>query len=488
MQLKDRSLLRTSGYVDGGWVPAAQGGEFPVEDPATGEVLALVPCMTALDARRAIEAAGKALPDWRARTADDRSTILRRWAQLIRENSEDLGMIMTREQGKPLVEARGEVLYGAAFIEWYAEEGKRIYGDTIPSPTADRRTMVLKQPVGVCVGITPWNFPSSMPARKIAPALAAGCTIVVKPAEQTPLSALALGELADRAGMPAGVLSIVTTDEAGAPEIGKEFTGNPTVRKVSFTGSTEVGKLLMEQCAGSVKKVSLELGGSAPFIVFDDAELEQAVSGLVACKFRNSGQMCISANRILVHDSIHDAFVERLVAAVGGLQTGIGTQEGMALGPLIDDQGKTKVQRHFDDAVDRGATVVAGGTPSELGRTFFSPTVVTGVTPDMLLMREETFGPLAGIMRFTSETEAIQIANDSDYGLAAYFYSRDIGRVWRVSEALEFGIVGVNTGVISTEAAPFGGFKESGIGREGSKYGIDEWLEIKHVALAELDR
>lgn len=485
MQVRDQKLVRDAGFVDGQWVQARGGDTFAVEDPATSREIAQVARLTAQDAHNAIEAANKAFADWRAMPAVKRSTILMEWARLIREHVEDLGVILSSEQGKPTAEAQAEVGSSAAFVEWFAEEAKRVYGDTIPAPSRDRRSVVLKEPIGVCVGITPWNFPSSMIARKVAPALAAGCTMVLKPAEQTPLSALALAELADRAGIPAGVLNVVTTDAAGAPEIGQEFTRNPTVRKLSFTGSTEVGKLLMEQCAATVKKVSLELGGSAPFIVFEDADLDEAISGLIGCKFRNAGQTCISANRILVQAEVYDEFTSRLIDAISSLEPGAAS-DGASLGPLIDGDALSKVQLHVGDAVDKGATVVAGGEQPELGGTFFTPTVLTGVTRDMLLMHEETFGPVAGLLKFETEAEAIEIANDTPYGLASYFYSRDIGRVWRVSEGLQFGMVGANSGVVAGESTPFGGVKESGIGREGSKYGIDDWIEIKHVAMGGL--
>jgi succinate-semialdehyde dehydrogenase / glutarate-semialdehyde dehydrogenase len=459
---------------------------FEVTNPATGEVLALVPRMGAEETRRALEAAAAAYPTWRATTAGDRAKILRRFSDLMLENEDDLALLMTLEQGKPLAEAHAEVKYAASFLEWFGEEGKRVYGDTIPAPLPDRRIVVLKQPVGVTAGITPWNFPSAMVTRKAAPALAAGCTMVLKPAEQTPLSALALGVLAEEAGLPEGVLSFVTTDADGAPEIGGEMTSNPLVRKLGFTGSTEIGKLLMAQCAKGLKKVSLELGGNAPFLIFDDADLEEAVAGALLSKFRNSGQTCISANRILVQDGIHDAFVERLVEGVAGLKVGLGTDPDVKVGPLIEDAAVDKVERHVGNAVEGGAKVQLGGSRDELGHTFFQPTVLTGVTAEMAMSNEETFGPVAGIGRFASEEEAVRIANDTPYGLAAYFYSRDIGRVWRVAEGLEYGIVGINTGFISTEVAPFGGMKESGIGREGSKYGIEEWLELKYLAVAGL--
>jgi succinate-semialdehyde dehydrogenase / glutarate-semialdehyde dehydrogenase len=473
-----------------GLLPAeADGGEtFPVLDPATGQELAQVPRMGADETRRAIDAARDAYPGWRATLAKERARILRRWADLMVEHRDDLARLLTAEQGKPLAESSVEIEYAASFLEWFGEEGKRVYGDTIPTYMQDRRVVVTKEPVGVTAGITPWNFPSAMITRKAAPAIAAGCTMVLKPAEQTPLSALAVAKLGELAGLPAGVLNMVTGDAEDAPAIGGEMTSNPVVRKLGFTGSTEVGKLLMEQCARQVKKVSLELGGNAPFIVFDDADLDEAVVGALLCKYRNSGQTCISANRILVQDSVHDEFVRRLAVAVKGLKVGAGTEPDVNVGPLIDEPALAKVERHVADALDGGAQLVTGGERHELGHTFFQPTILTGVTATMAMSCEETFGPVAGIARFASEDEAIEVANDTPYGLAAYFYSRDVGRIWRVSEALEYGIVGINTGFISTEVAPFGGMKESGIGREGSKYGIEEWLELKYLALGGVDR
>ena len=479
-------LLREQPWLGGEWVDADSGETFAVTNPATGEELALVPRMGAAETRRALAAAATAYPTWRARTAGERARIMRRWADLMLEHEDDLALLLTLEQGKPLAEARAEVEYAASFLEWFGEEGKRVYGDTIPQPSADRRILVLKQPVGVTGGITPWNFPSAMVTRKAAPALAAGCTMVLKPAEQTPLSALAVAVLAEEAGLPPGVLSIVTGDAEDAPAIGGELTSSPLVRKLGFTGSTEVGKLLMAQCAQGLKKVSLELGGNAPFIVFDDAELDEAVAGAVLCKFRNSGQTCISANRILVQDGIYDAFLERLLAGVTALKVGVGTVPDVKVGPLIDSPALEKVERHVADALEGGAELHLGGGRHELGQTFFQPTVLTGVTADMAMSCEETFGPVAGLHRFATEKQAVRIANDTPYGLASYFYSRDVGRVWRVSEALDYGIVAINTGFISTEVAPFGGMKESGIGREGSKYGIDEWLELKYLAVAGL--
>jgi succinate-semialdehyde dehydrogenase / glutarate-semialdehyde dehydrogenase len=473
-----------------GLLPAeADGGDsFPVLDPATGQELARVPRMGADETRRAIDAARDAYPGWRATLAKERARILRRWADLMLEHGDDLARLLTAEQGKPLAESSVEIEYAASFLEWFGEEGKRVYGDTIPTYMQDRRVVVTKEPVGVTAGITPWNFPSAMITRKAAPAIAAGCTMVLKPAEQTPLSALAVAKLGELAGLPAGVLNMVTGDAEDAPAIGGEMTSNPVVRKLGFTGSTEVGKLLMEQCARQVKKVSLELGGNAPFIVFDDADLDEAVAGALLCKYRNSGQTCISANRILVQDSVHDEFVRRLTAAVKGLKVGAGTEPDVNVGPLIDEPALAKVEQHVADAVDGGARLVTGGERHELGHTFFQPTILTDVTAAMAMSSEETFGPVAGIARFASEADATEVANGTPYGLAAYFYSRDVGRIWRVSEALEYGIVGINTGFISTEVAPFGGMKESGIGREGSKYGIEEWLELKYLALGGVDR
>ena len=484
--LRRVDLLRTRAWLDGEWVDSDSGETFAVTNPATGEELAQVPRMGAAETRRAVEAAAAAYAGWRARTARERARILRRWSDLMLANAEDLALLLTLEQGKPIAESRGEVEYAASFLEWFGEEGKRVYGDTIPPPSPDRRILVLKEPVGVTAGITPWNFPSAMPTRKAAPALAAGCTMVLKPAEQTPLSALAVAVLAEEAGLPPGVLSVVTGAAEDAPAIGAELTSSPLVRKLGFTGSNEVGKLLMAQCAQGLKKISLELGGNAPFIVFDDADLEEAVAGPVLCKFRNSGQTCICANRIYVQEGIYDAYLERLVAAVTRLTVGAGTDPEAKIGPLIDEPTLAKVERHVQDALAGGAELHAGGERHELGRTFFEPTVLTGVTARMAMSCEETFGPVAGLQRFSSEEEAVRAANDTPYGLAAYFYSRDVGRVWRVSEGLEYGIIGINTGFISTEVAPFGGMKESGIGREGSKYGIEEWLELKYLALAGL--
>src|SRR6266404_1652700 len=463
-------------------VESDSGETFPVVDPATGETLAEIPRMGAAETRRAIARAEDALPAWRSRIAKDRARILRRWSDLMHEHEDELAHLLTTEQGKPLAESRVEVGYAASFFEWFGEEAKRVYGDTIPTFAADRRIVVTKSPIGVTAGITPWNFPAAMPTRKAAPALASGCTMVLKPAEQTPLTALAIARLGLEAGLPEGVFEIVTGAAQDAPLIGGELTGNPTVRKLGFTGSTEVGKLLMAQCAQQVKKVSLELGGNAPFIVFDDADLEEAVAGAMACKFRNSGQTCISANRIYVQDGIYDEFVSRLVDAVAALTVGSGLEPDTKVGPLIEQSAIDKVQRHVDDALERGGELLQGG--EQLGGLFWQPTVIAGVVPEAAMSSEETFGPVAGLARFSTEEEAIHSANDTPYGLAAYYYTRDSGRIWRLSEALEYGIHGINTGFISSEGAPFGGVKESGIGREGSKYGIEEWLEIKYLCIA----
>ncbi|HYC14216.1 MAG TPA: NADP-dependent succinate-semialdehyde dehydrogenase, partial [Stellaceae bacterium] len=459
---------------------ADNGKTVDVNNPATGEILGTVPQMGAAETRRAIDAANAAWPAWRRKTAKERANILRKWFNLMMENQEDLAQLMTAEQGKPLTESRGEIAYSGSFIEWFAEEGKRIYGDTIPSHGVDKRIVVLKQPIGVSCAITPWNFPSAMITRKAGPALAAGCTMVVKPASQTPFSALALCELAERAGVPKGVLSCVT---GSATEIGGEMTSNPIVRKLSFTGSTEIGKVLMAQCAGTVKKLSLELGGNAPFIVFDDADIDMAVKGAIASKYRNAGQTCVCANRILVQDGIYDAFATKLAGAVSAMKVGYGSETGTVIGPLIDMKAVDKVEEHVHDAVAKGAKIVVGGKRHALGGTFYEPTVLTDVNTQMKVTREETFGPVAPLFRFSNDRQAIEMANDTVFGLAAYFYSRDIGRCWRVSEALEYGIVGVNEGIISTEIAPFGGVKESGIGREGSKYGIEEYLEVKYLCM-----
>ena len=477
--LRDPTLFREACYVNGEWLPA-NGASIAVDDPATGELIGSVPKFGARETRLAIDAASAAYPAWRARTAKDRAVLLRRWFDLLMSNQEDLARLMTIEQGKPLVESRGEIAYGAGFIDWFAEEGRRTYGDTIPSHASDKRLVVIKEPVGVVGCITPWNFPVAMITRKVAPALAAGCTVVVKPASQTPFSALALAELGERAGLPRGVLNVVT---GSATDIGGELTSNPTVRKISFTGSTAIGKLLMAQCAGTVKKLSLELGGNAPFIVFDDADLAAAVEGAIASKYRNAGQTCVCANRFLVQDSVYEDFARRLGQAVDRLVVGSGLEDGVTQGPLIDTDAVAKVEHHIRDAVSKGASILRGGRPTERGGRFFQPTVLTGVTPEMAVAREETFGPVAPLFRFSTEAEAIELANRTEFGLAAYFYGRDIGRVWRVAEALEYGIVGINTGTISTEVAPFGGMKESGIGREGSKYGIEEFLEVKYLCM-----
>src|SRR5579872_879857 len=485
LKLQDQKLFRQKAYIDGEWVDAIGGASLPVKNPASGETLGTVPKMGAEETRRAIEAADRALPAWRAKTAKQRAQILRKWFDLMMENQDDLAALMTAEQGKPLAESKGEIAYAAAFIEWFGEEGKRIYGDTIPSHGADKRIVVTKEPIGVCAAITPWNFPAAMITRKCGPALAAGCTMVLKPASATPYSALALCELAERAGVPKGVFSCVT---GGAGEIGGEMTSNPTVRKLTFTGSTEIGKLLMEQCAATVKKTSMELGGNAPFIVFDDADIEEAVKGAIASKYRNAGQTCVCANRILVQDGVYDAFSKRLAEAASEMKVGNGAEQGVVIGPLIDMKAVEKVETHIADALEKGAKVVIGGHRSSLGGSFFEPTVLSGVTTDMMITREETFGPVAPVYRFKTEEEAVTMANDTEFGLAAYFYSRDIGRIWRVAEALEYGIVGINEGIISTEIAPFGGMKESGIGREGSKYGIEDYLEIKYLCLGGIDR
>ena len=480
MQLNDAGLLPNRCQIGGDWVEADDGALLAVTDPATGEVIARVPDMGATETRRAILIADRAWPAWRKRTAGERALVLGRWHDLILEHAEDLARIMTAEQGKPLAESRGEVAYGASFIDWFAQEGRRVYGDLIPSHQAGKRILVLKQPIGVCAAITPWNFPAAMITRKAGAALAAGCTLVVKPAAATPLTALALGVLAERAGIPPGVFNVVT---GNAVAIGTELTANPAVRKLSFTGSTEVGRLLMRQCAASIKKLSLELGGNAPFIVFEDADLDAAVEGAMQSKYRNAGQTCVCANRILVQSGIYADFAERLAARVSRLKVGPGTGEGVSQGPLIDLDAIEKVESHIADALSKGARLITGGARHALGGTFFQPTVLGGVTPDMRVAREETFGPVAPLFRFETEEEAIAMANDTEYGLAAYFYSRDLGRVWRVSEALEYGIVGVNSGIISTEVAPFGGVKQSGLGREGSRYGIDEYLEVKYVCM-----
>jgi succinate-semialdehyde dehydrogenase/glutarate-semialdehyde dehydrogenase len=484
LKLKDETLLRADAYVNGTWVGAASRARFAVKNPATGDVIAEVAGLDGADARAAIEAANAAWPAWRARTAKERAGLMRKWFELILANQEDLARLMTAEQGKPLAETRGEVAYGASFIEWFAEEGKRVYGDVIPTFAARKRVIVTKEPVGVVAAITPWNFPNAMITRKAAPALAAGCTFLIKPPAETPLSATALAELAHRAGMPKGVFNVVTSNKAA--EVGRELTTSPLVRKFSFTGSTEIGRLLMAQCASTIKKVSLELGGNAPFIVFDDADLDAAVEGTMASKYRNMGQTCVCANRLLVQDGIYDTFAAKLTERVAKLRVGNGLEDGVQQGPLINEDAVKKIERLLGDAVQHGATVALGGKRHPLGGTFFEPTVVTGVTPQMEIAREEIFGPVATLFRFRDEAEAIRIANATEYGLAAYFYTRDVGRVMRVAEALEYGIIGINEGIISSEVVPFGGMKQSGIGREGSKYGIEDYLEIKYMLLGGL--
>ena len=480
LQLKDPTLLRHQAYVNGAWVDADGSQTINVNNPATGEHIGTVPLMGAAETRRAIEAANAAWPAWRKKTAKERAAVLRRWHDLILENADDLALIMTTEQGKPLPEAKGEVQFGASFIEWFAEEGKRVSGETLQSPWPDRRLVVTKEPIGVCAAITPWNFPAAMITRKVGPALAAGCPMVLKPAEATPFSALALAVLAERAGVPAGVFSIVT----GAPkDIGGEMTSNPIVRKLTFTGSTQVGRLLAEQCAPTIKKLSLELGGNAPFIVFDDADLDAAVEGAIASKYRNAGQTCVCANRLYVQDSVYDAFADKLVAAVAKLKVGNGIEAGVTQGPLIDAKAVAKVEEHVADALAKGGRLLAGGKRHALGNGFFEPTIIADVTNDMRVATEETFGPLAPLFRFKTDDEVIALANNTEFGLAAYFYSRDIGRIWRVAEGLETGMVGVNTGLISNEIAPFGGVKQSGLGREGSTYGIEDYLVIKYICM-----
>ncbi|MDP2324346.1 MAG: NADP-dependent succinate-semialdehyde dehydrogenase [Gammaproteobacteria bacterium] len=484
LKLTDETLLRTGAYVAGKWIAASGGGTVTVTNPATGARLGTVPDCGASETRAAIAAADAALPAWRGRPAKERAALLRKLHDLLLANQDDLARLMTAEQGKPLNEARGEIAYSAGFLEWFSEEAKRVYGDVIPGHAKDRRIVVLKQPVGVVAAITPWNFPSAMIARKLAPALAAGCTIVIKPASQTPFSALALAELAERAGIPAGVVNVVT---GSARAIGGEMTSNPLVRKLTFTGSTAIGKLLLAQCAETVKKVSMELGGNAPFIVFDDADLDAAVAGTIVSKYRNSGQTCVCANRLLVQDKVYDEFARKLATAVSKLRVGDGLAGEQDQGPLIDDAAVAKVEEHISDALAKGARVLSGGKRHALGGTFFEPTVLADVTPAMRVAREETFGPLAPLFRFSTEAEAIHLANDTEFGLAAYVYTQDLGRSWRVPEALEYGIVGLNTGLISTEVAPFGGMKESGNGREGSKYGIEDYLEIKYLCIAGVD-
>jgi succinate-semialdehyde dehydrogenase/glutarate-semialdehyde dehydrogenase len=485
MQISNKALFKTKAYINGKWVDSDEGATYSVNNPATGELIAKCASCGTAETRRAIKAAAAAMPAWRKRSAKDRASILRRWFNLMMENQEDLARIMTTEQGKPLAEARGEIAYGASYIEWFAEEGKRIYGDTIPQPSDDKRIVVIKQPVGVVACITPWNFPNAMLTRKIAPALAAGCTVVCKPANATPLSAFAFAELAEQAGIPAGVINIVTGKTA---EIGEELTSNPIVRKLTFTGSTPVGKMLMAACSKTVKRTSMELGGNAPFIVFDDADLDEAVKGAIICKFRNAGQTCVCANRILVQEGVYDAFTEKLMAATAGLKLGNGMDDGVHIGPLINEKAANDVMGFVEDAVAKGASVVTGGQRSSLGSCFVQPTILTNVNDDMRVFREEIFGPVAPLFKFKTEADAIAMANDTEFGLACYFYSRDIGRIWRVGEGLEYGIVGINEGIISNEMAPFGGVKESGQGREGSKYGLDDYLEIKYMCMGGIDR
>jgi len=484
LSLNDSELFRQQAYIAGRWCEADNGTSFRVNNPATGEVLAQVPDMGAAETRRAIEAAKAAWPEWRRKPARERAGLLRKWHDLMMTNLDDLAALMTAEQGKPLAESKGEISYAASFIEWFAEEGKRVYGDTIPSPWNDRRLIVVKEPVGVCCAITPWNFPAAMITRKAGPALAAGCTMVAKPAESTPLSAFALAVLAERAGIPAGVFNVLT----GNPKaIGGEMTSNPDVRKITFTGSTEVGRLLMRQSADTIKKISLELGGNAPLIVFDDADLDAAVEGAIISKFRNTGQTCVCANRLYVQDRVYDAFAEKLVAAVARLKVGNGFEPEVAQGPLIDKAAVEKVEEHIADAVSKGACVLLGGKRHSLGGTFFEPTVLGDVTSKMKVAREETFGPVAPLFRFAKDEDVVQLSNDTEFGLASYFYSRDVGRIWRVAEGLEYGMVGINTGLISTEVVPFGGVKQSGLGREGSHYGIDEFIEVKYLCIGGLD-
>jgi succinate-semialdehyde dehydrogenase/glutarate-semialdehyde dehydrogenase len=478
--LNDAALFRQASYVNGAWVQARSGATIDVDNPATGAILGTVPKLGAAETREAIDAAARAFPEWRRKTAKERAVVLRRWFDLMMQHQEDLARLMTMEQGKPITESRGEVAYAASFLEWFGEEAKRVYGDTIPGHQGDKRIVVLKQPIGVVACITPWNFPLAMITRKAGPALASGCTVVLKPASQTPFSALALAELAERAGVPAGVFNIVT---GSATEIGGELTSNPVVRKLSFTGSTEVGRTLMAQCAPTIKKLSLELGGNAPFIVFDDADLDAAVAGAMASKYRNTGQTCVTANRIYVQDGVYEAFAAKLAESVRSLTPANGLELTATQGPLIDDKALAKVEEHVADAIGKGATVVTGGRRHALGGRFYEPTVLTGVTPSMAVAREETFGPVAPLFRFKTDDEAIAMANDTEFGLAAYFYGRDIGRVWRVAEALEAGMVAINTGILSTEVAPFGGIKQSGLGREGSKYGIEEFVEIKYLCI-----
>jgi succinate-semialdehyde dehydrogenase / glutarate-semialdehyde dehydrogenase len=480
ISLKDPKLFREQCYIDGEWKSADSGSSIKVNNPATGEIIGSVPDMGAAEAKRAVEAADKAWPAWRAKTAKERAAILRKWYDLMMASQDDLGLLLTTEQGKPLPEAKGEIAYGASFIEWFAEEGKRIYGDVIPQHQSDKRILVLKQPIGVCAMITPWNFPNAMITRKAGPALAAGCTVVLKPASQTPFSALALAELAERAGIPKGVFNVITGNSRA---IGGELTANPTVRKLSFTGSTETGRVLMRQSADTIKKLSLELGGNAPFIVFDDADIDAAVEGAIASKYRNAGQTCVCANRIYVQDSVYDEFAQKLAKKVEAFKVGRGTEPGVVIGPLIDEPGLKKVEQHVADATEKGAKVMLGGKRHKLGGLFFEPTILTGVTQAMKVSREETFGPVAPLFRFKTDAEAIAMVNDTEFGLAGYFYSRDVGRVFRIAEEMETGMVCVNSGILSTEIAPFGGVKQSGLGREGSKYGIEEYLEVKYLLI-----
>jgi succinate-semialdehyde dehydrogenase/glutarate-semialdehyde dehydrogenase len=485
LQLKDAKLFREQCYLDGAWLDADGRQTVPVDNPGSGQVLGTVPRMGASEAKRAVEAAERAWPAWREKTAKERAVILRKWFDLMMANQEDLAQILTAEQGKPLAEARGEIAYGASFIEWFAEEGKRAYGDTIPSPWADKRVLVMKQPIGVCALITPWNFPNAMITRKAGPALAAGCTVVIKPASQTPYSALAMAELGSRAGIPKGVLNVITGDSKA---IGAELCANPSVRKLSFTGSTETGRVLMRQCSDTIKKLSLELGGNAPFIVFDDADLDAAVEGALASKYRNAGQTCVCANRLYVQDGVYDKFTAMLTEKVKAFKVGPGNEPGVVIGPLIDEAGVKKVEQHVADALSKGAKVILGGKRHERGGLFFQPTVLVNVTPEMIVSHEETFGPVAPLIRFRTEDEVIGLANDTEFGLAGYFYSRDVGRIFRVAEKMEAGIVGANVGIISTEVAPFGGVKQSGLGREGSKYGLEEYLEVKYILLGGIDK
>jgi len=480
LKLKDPSLLREQCFINGEWLAADDASTIQVVNPATGETLGTVPHMGAAETRRAIAAASAAWPAWRKKTAKERSVILRKWNDLMLENADDLALLMTAEQGKPLAESKGEIVYAASFIEWFAEEGKRIEGDTLQSPWPDRRMVVTKEPIGVCAAITPWNFPAAMITRKVGPALAAGCPMVVKPAELTPFSALALAVLAERAGVPKGVFSVLTGDSKA---IGGEMTSNPTVRKLTFTGSTQVGRILMEQCAPTIKKLSLELGGNAPFIVFDDADLDAAVEGAIASKYRNAGQTCVCANRIYVQAGVYEAFADKLVAAVAKLKVGNGQEAGVTQGPLIEEKAVLKVEQHIADALAKGGRLLTGGKRHALGHSFFQPTIIADVDASMMVATEETFGPLAPLFRFKTEEDVIAMANNTEFGLAAYFYARDIGRVWRVADALESGMVGVNTGLISSEVAPFGGVKQSGLGREGSRYGIDDYLVVKYVCM-----